>query len=276
MVVCASNDKFAMPMTVMLKSISLNSSASLINAFILDGGISSESKEKIYTSLIDSKISLHFYKIDDSNILDMKTSQSISIAAYYRLLIADLLPKNIHRVIYLDCDLILEDDIRKLWSIPLNDKSLLAVPEMNRDAMHVSSPSGLKLYNELKIPKENKYFNSGVLMLNLDKWRANDISHNIFNYLRKYKEHVRWYDQDGMNAVLWNDWDELPPQWNVQSVLYMYNSWEESTFTQKIYNEIKKHPSMIHFTFDWYKPWNINCTHPLKSRFQYYLNLTQW
>jgi lipopolysaccharide biosynthesis glycosyltransferase len=65
----------------------------------------------------------------------------------------------------------------------------------------VSSPRGLMNYQELGIPADCKYLNSGVLMFSLKKWRQDNASQEVIKYPNDYKQYVRWFDQDGLNAV---------------------------------------------------------------------------
>ncbi|MGV2389886.1 MAG UNVERIFIED_CONTAM: hypothetical protein LVR29_21425 [Microcystis novacekii LVE1205-3] len=104
----------------------------------------------------------------------------VTIAAYYRLLIPYLLPPSLEKVIYLDCDLILKEDLNNLWKIDVDNQYLLTVQDMGCPL--VSSKNGLKTYQELQISPDTPYFNSGVMILNLKKWREDDISFEVINY----------------------------------------------------------------------------------------------
>lgn len=288
-IVCASDDNFAMPLTVMLKSIVTNLKRyDSIIVYILDGGIYESSKELLNKSLEASKVIIHWIKIDDYELKDMKTSTPFSeifsnvrsttqftLATYYRLLIPKLLPKSIKKVIYLDCDTVVLNDISDLWDQAADNHYLLAVPDMWTEMLYVSSPFGLKLYQELNIPADNKYFNAGVLVLNLEKWRKDEIADKIINYLRLYQEYVIWLDQDGMNAILSGRWGELDPRWNVATMFYRYNSWFESPFDKETYDNIIESPYIVHFTED-KKPWHHNNKHPKRDLFLDYLYLTSW
>ncbi len=292
-IVCASDNNFAMPLTVMLKSIVTNlKKYDHIIVYILDGHIAESSKELIKESLSSSHIIINWINIDNDEIKDMKTSASFidkynnkfnkvkdkpqfTLATYYRLLIPKLLPESVKKVIYLDCDTIVLNDISDLWDQDVENHYLLAVPDMWTEAMYVSSPYGLKLYKELNIPAENKYFNAGVLVLNLEKWRDDDIASKIIDYIRRYREYVLWLDQDGMNAILSGKWGELNPLWNVMTILYKYRSWNESSFDKETFDKLIESPYILHFTEE-KKPWHNDSNHPKRKLFFDYLNLTSW
>jgi lipopolysaccharide biosynthesis glycosyltransferase len=184
-----------------------------------------------------------------------------------------LLPTHFSKAIYLDSDLIVQGNIEELWNIDLGDNYLLAVQDLG--APYVSSPRGLTNYRQLGIPPEYKYFNAGVLVLNLEKWRADEMSEKILEYVVNNKQHIRWHDQDALNAMLAGKWGELDPRWNQIPYLFKYSSWEASPFTENVFNDLTHNPFIVHFaTRD--KPWHESCNHPQKDLFFQYLDDPIW
>lgn len=269
-IVCASDSNFSIPLYVMLKSLFYNT-RSFVDIYILDGGITIEIIDKIRKMFSKSNFNINIIKINDDLLSDcLKVSERITRATYYRLLIPDIL-ENLNKVIYLDCDLIVNYDIQFLWDLDIENKAIAAVTEMNKKALYVSSPWGLKLYKKLHIPEKNKYFNAGVLIMNLKKWRKYSYAAKMFNYLEENREFILWHDQDALNAILWNDWFELKPQWNVMSAFYGYRSWSDSPFSEMEYNQIKNKPYIIHYTNGKDKPWKKECNHPKKTLYYLYM-----
>jgi glycosyltransferase involved in cell wall biosynthesis len=122
------------------------------------------------------------------------------------------------------------------------------------------------------------YFNAGVLVLNLERWRAENISQKVFRYLREYRKYLNFEDQEGLNAVLAGDWGMLDPKWNVQSSILSYARWAASTFKEEIRavrNDLLHNPHIYHFTGP-NKPWHLNYEHPAKVKWRYYLEKTGW
>lgn len=272
-VVCASDENFSRPLMVTLISLNENSSQKIV-VYIMDGGISRKTKMCI-SSLNLENIELKYVPINNKMLPKLKTSAAISIASYYRLLIPQLLPQKIKKVVYLDCDVIIKKDITILYNLDMENKAICAVAEMAANARYVSSPRGLKLFEQLGIKEYNKYFNAGVLLINLDKWRQKDICDKIINYLIKYDKYVLWHDQDGLNAILWNDWKELDPRWNVMTALYLADSWQNSVFNREDFYRIKSNPYIIHFTNKSSKPWLKESNHPYKSLYNKYLQIIE-
>lgn len=268
-IVCATDEKYAIPTMTMIKSIEYNSKES-VNVIVLDGGINSNTKKRFLKNFADTSIDIIMYTIDNSIFPNLKTSERMPIVTYYRLLIPEILYQ-FEKVIYLDSDIIVLGDINKLFEMELGNKALGAVHEMNKKAMYVSLMWGIKPCRELGIPLKSHYFNAGVLLLNLKKWRDENISKRIFDYFQKYEKYVYFHDQDGLNAVLWNDWAELPPVWNVMTAFYEAKDWTESTFDQNEYRYVRENVELIHYiNCTMWKPWMDKSTHPRKEEYNKY------
>jgi lipopolysaccharide biosynthesis glycosyltransferase len=277
-IVCAADDKYVMPLTVTINSVLANlRNHQQIVVFVIDGGIRQSNKHKIINSLSTEKVDVKIQWVQPrADLLEkMKVSGHVTVATYFRLLIPDLLPDWFNKAIYLDGDIVVNEDLGKLWDLELGDNYLLAVQDTS--APYVSSPAGLTNYKELGIPSDWKYFNAGVLAINLQKWRTDSVSAKVIQYLAENEEHVRWWDQDGLNAILAGKWGELDPKWNVMLLPHLYDcpSLRNNTFNEDVYNGIVKNPCILHFASS-SKPWTYNYRFPAKDLFFQYLDQTAW
>ena len=289
-VVCAADDNYAMPLSVTVRSAIVNLQIQRkILLFIIDGDISNRNKQKILKSLNSEKCEVKFIPKPDY-LLKMTEFEHIpkyhvlsaSGAAIYRLMISELLSKQFDKAIYLDCDLVVRGNLGELWESDLAENYVLAVPDML--IKYVSSPCGLLNYQELGISPNAKYFNSGVLVINLKKWRDDKITIKAIEYLKHNREYVRWHDQDVLNALFASQWGELNPQWNFMVGIYEYSLSQDSLFPghdqddlnaiQNLYNNLVQNPYIIHFTSG-NKPWNSRRT-LLKEYFFEYVDMTAW
>ncbi len=277
-IVCAADNGYAMPLAVTVRSVMANiQTKRKIVLFIIDGGIRLGNKRKIIESLNSEQIKIEWVQPKRAIFAKMMVSLHVTIATYYRILIPELLPSNFKKAIYLDSDLIVKGDIEQLWNIDVEDNYLLAVQDIG--APYVSSHQGLMNYKQLGIPASYKYFNGGVLVFNLEKWRQDNISKQIIEYLEQNREYVRWWDQDGLNAILAGKWGELDLKWNQHPEIYDYSSWNDSEFKDKlkyVYNDIIHNPYIVHFATPG-KPWMYSsCKHPEKNLFFQYVDKTAW
>ena len=271
-VVCAADDGYAMPLAVVIRSAleNLNRDRQII-FFVIDGGIKPKNKDKILRSINSKKSDIKWLQPSVDLLENMKVSGHIKMAAYFRLLIPSLLPHHFDKAIYLDSDLIVRGDLSELWDLDIADNYLLAVHQIST---YVSSFNGLVNYRELGIPSDYKYFNSGVLIMNLEKWRADKISARIIEYIEHNKEYVRRHDQDGLNAVLAGKWGELEPRWN-QTPGFYDRSWKDSLLSKEDFNNALHDPYIIHFASS-QKPWNSTKQYPANDLFFQYVDMTAW
>lgn len=277
-IACAADDSFAMPMAVMLNSALKNvSNNQQVQIFAIDGGIKESNKKKILESLGNKSVVFNWIKAPDSlpdNLPIAKDVQPhLNKSAYYRLIFARILPDEVDKLIYLDSDLVVLGDLNKLWAIEITDNYVMAAQDCG--IPFVSSPYGIKKYAELNIPADQKYFNSGVLVMNIAKWRSEDIEVKLFQYLEEYRADVQHHDQEAMNAVFTGKWGEISPQWNQTPLLFGYSSWKESPYQELDYANAINDPCIVHFASN-AKPWNSFEKHPRRDLFFEYLDMTAW
>ena len=279
-VVCAADNKYALPLTVTLYSLlsNLNEKQPIV-LYVIDGTIKWWNKIKIEHSLskAHNNFKLEWLKpsMFEDKINKIKLSGHFTKASYYRLLIPYLLDEKIEKIIYLDSDLLIKKCITKLWNVNLQDKYLLAAQGIG--IPYVSSPGGLIKYQQWGLKKNDKYFNSGVLVMNLDKWRTDRISEQVIKFIQTNRESIRWVDQDGLNAMLAGKWGELDPRWNQTLMIHQYSSWQESPFSEEVYNNVLNDPWIVHFSSH-IKPWHFKVTYkcPNEDLFFEYLDRTAW
>ena len=293
-VVCASDNNYAMQLTVTMRSVLENLDEHVkVSFYIIDDGISPLSKEKLLKSLILEEYDINFIKIPTTLLKLISDSHKstqeseaqnkadyVSITSFYRLLIPEILPKDINKVIYLDCDLVVLDNIAELLEIDIGENYVLAVQDTW--IPYVSSPTSRIDSRFLRLPPNSKYFNAGVLVINMNKWREEDISLKAIDYFKENLKHIGWYDQGLLNILFVNKWGQLEPKWNCNPTSYydyssgQYLSWEvaDTPFSESAYNELIANPSIIHYVSE-KKPWTSRHT-PRKEFFFKYLDKTSW
>ena len=134
---------------------------------------------------------------------------------YARLFATERLPAEVRRFIYVDGDVLVLDDIEKLWSTDLNGASLAAVQDLA--VPRVSSPMGLKHFRTLGFDAEAPYCNAGVYVADVAAWRKARIGQAALAYLEEYRDHINLLDQDALNAVIKGSWKPLDYRWNLVS-----------------------------------------------------------
>jgi lipopolysaccharide biosynthesis glycosyltransferase len=254
--VCAADENYAMPLAVTVYSASLNlKSKQTIELFVIDGGIKESTKFRIKKSLASESITISWVQPTEKLFDKLPMTDTLTTATYYRLLIAQLIPTHFHKAIYLDTDVVVKGNLSQLWNIDIGDNYVLAVQDICQRSF--------------------KYFNSGVLVINLEKWRTENIGSRVIEYIEQNRDSIRWLDQDGLNGVLAEKWGELDPRWNQMHAIHECSSWTESPYAEDVYNDVLHNPYILHFTTP-PKPWQRGCQHPCQDLFFQYLDMTDW
>ena len=149
-----------------------------------------------------------FYFVDDSPLegVQFRKNRPLSVAAYYRLLLSSVLPEDLDKVLYLDCDMIVMRDIQEIFNIEIDGYALAAT----LDIFPYSSQHRLQLHMEVG---ENT-FCSGVMLVNLKYWRENNVEPGLLEYAKRHRKVVFLHDQDVLNYYFKKKWFILPPKWN--------------------------------------------------------------
>lgn len=260
-IIFASDNHYIQHLATALTSLFENTAHSnkiVIN--IIDGGISKENKIFLKQLVERYDSILQFKKINNNILKGLVINGHITEATYYRILIPSLFGEDVTKAIYLDCDIIVCADIIDFWIQDIRSFALGAIRfyEFNGQAL-------------LGIPREASYFNAGVLLMNLEKWRENNISSKVLDFIAKYPERLISWDQDALNGVLYNDWVEIDMKWNLRSQLFEYDYIKAGLPSEEEFNELKRNPSIVHFTTA-SKPWHYLNNHPFKADYFYYLN----
>jgi lipopolysaccharide biosynthesis glycosyltransferase len=257
-VVC--NNHFAVLLAALLKSLDLtHKSQEDITLYIVDDDLSSSNRTKLARCIDSSKISLVWIKMQDAiprNMIIPMDNSSFPVSAYIRLFASYFVDSKVEKVIYLDADMILLEDISVLWNIDLQGHVLAAVVDR---AEKVSNPwGGIKNYKELGLNPESKYFNSGLLVIDIPLWRKLDLTNKVLQCVGNNKAYTGFPDQYGLNVVLVDQWLELDSRWNCVPI-----------------STVEK-PFLIHFIGrkPIFKLYEGNPAY--KNLFFHYLNQTEW
>lgn len=278
-IVCGADDNYALPLAVTLYSALVNlDDEGPVTLYVVDGGLQTESRRRI-ERVVDATppvVDLRWTTVDLQAISDLPTHEWINTTTYLRLFIPEIVPDEAERALYLDSDLQVEASLSDLWTTDLDGRALGAVRAYGTP--YVSSSLGIAKYDELGYAPDTPYFNAGVLLLNLDRWRDDAISEQVIRYLREYEEHVQMVDQEGLNAVLAEAWKPLDLKWNVMSHLVNFDDWAETPFKERVRprrRELLDEPHIYHFAGG-SKPWQIACIHPAQLEWVGYLWESGW
>ena len=259
-----TDEKYSFPCGVCITSILENNKNEECNIYILTTGLKKETIEKIeqlketYHQNIEIKI------LDESIFKGLKISDRFPVSIYFRYLLPQLLEGE--KTIYLDCDTIVTKNLKELWQTNIEDYACGVVEDQMSDDIRIQN----------RIGHNKDYFNSGMLLINLEFWRKNQIAKQLIEFIYNNPEKCIYPDQDALNYILHNKVRFLEYKYNFQEFFYLP---KEETFLHRskwrnlIFDGDK--PTIIHYT-NHIKPWIKSCTHPDKTVFLKYHAISPW
>ncbi|MEM1129277.1 MAG: glycosyltransferase family 8 protein [Pseudomonadota bacterium] len=178
------------------------------------------------------------------------------------VIVADVLPSDIDRAIFLDADLMIVDDLGPLWETDLEGKVFGACRDLAISTC--GSPRGVKSPEKWGVPPSAPYLNAGVMLIDLAAWRQRDPLDALLDYMRKTGKAADQFHQEALNAVMWQEWKAVPDRWNLIAGLYGRSFGPYS----RTGND---DPAVLHFSGS-IKPWRIKSDNPIFAAYLAELN----
>ncbi len=258
---------FAMPLAATLASVAAAHPPGAVRATVVHDGLAADEIDRAEAGLA-GKLAVRWLRVDPDAVAGAHFSDFLTRASLFRMLLPRVLPDE-QRVIYLDSDIVVADSLLPLWEQELGGTPVGAVRDAG--APFPVGPLGTD-WRGLGLEPSTPYLNTGVLLIDLDAWRRDDLGERTIDLLRGARP--VWGDQDGLNAVLGGRWLELPRRWNLQSpdargVGLAWALWREDV------EEALADPAVVHFT-ERDKPWMYGCEHPLAEVWFEALDRTAW
>jgi lipopolysaccharide biosynthesis glycosyltransferase len=274
-IVLACDSNYAALVAVFIESFyQTNRSFSFARFHLLANQVKDEEIESLRRQIRENKGLLLTYDISNlETLLGIQVPNTIAISSYARLFVAELLPKDLDRVLYVDCDVIATDDLADLWKVDLGANLVAGVLDTLYDDSS-KTEVGMQIHSE--------YVNAGVLLIPLKTWREENIKSAFLKVLEKYNGHVYHHDQGIINAVCERRTVIVHPRYNVMTTYFTHKyayirRLNTPFYSKEEYDEAVKNPALIHFTEGFYgRPWIKHCKHPYAGRFIAFRENTAW
>ena len=208
----STDDNYMPYLDVALRSLIANASKDYnYRIIVLNTGLSPDNIANVRLNEREG-FAINFIDISE-NVKNIKSHfknvYHFSIVTYYRLFIASLFPQY-DKIIYLDCDLVVLGDISELYNTELGDNILGAVPDQ-----YVCNTREFRTYAKKAIGvNPDTYFNAGVLVISLEKFRKNDIENKFIKLITEYDFDLLDPDQAYLNYLCFEKTHILPSGWN--------------------------------------------------------------
>ena len=261
-VLMAVDEQYATPLWVTVASLleSLRPGVGL-DLYVMASGLRPGTRSRLEGGW-DGRVRLHWAPLDNSKLESLRGyAYPSSPVINFRLVLGSSLPRDVSKVIYFDADLLIQRDIFELWEQDMQGKIVLAVQDsyiQKLPARYLPAQPGV----------EQPYFNSGVMVIDLEAWRMAEIEQCCLGAAKRLAHRTKWLDQHVLNACLAGRWGQLTPVWNKQFFLDVFPDWRCGPYEEKEFLEARSGPTIIHFSSRT-KPWHAFCDHPRQDVLAY-------
>lgn len=264
-VLMCTNALFLQHAAVCLASLLTNNSELFFDIVIVERVTENLDKEKLRRSMARfPNHSLQFQKFvpPAKLLLPLESGAHYTIDTYTRLWLAEFFPEDVERVLYLDADIVVVGSIAPLWRVDLAGALMGAVDIPGSD-------QGVR---RLGMRFEDGYFNAGVIVTDLQQWRATRAEEVVLDYIRANPERIE-YDQDALNACFHRRTKRLDYKWNV--IRPFFREPLALPLERAEIEAIRRDALIIHFNGS-SKPWSYFSDHPRRAEYEKYLQMTEW
>jgi len=247
-----------------------------ITVYIIDLDISFENKIKIESITNNYNRQVVFIKFpNEISEIDELASKYIVYpkATYARLILLRLLPNNLDKILYLDCDTIVADGLTDLWETEIDKFGVGGVFDI--------MPIWKKKRNNLS---ENYYVNAGILLINLKYWRESNAEQKFFEIIKDKSYYFQNCDQDIINIAFKKSIKIIDLKYNLTTHYLDFKNYcqyykickkiNSNYYSAEQFNTALAIPSIIHYAGR--RPWFSNYYCPRKNDYIKYLKLSPW
>lgn len=258
---------FTYPVGVLITSILENNKDMKISFHIfVDDKIEDKELNRFKDLIEFYDTNIIIYEIDNSEFLNLD-DREFTIATYYRFAIPYQLKDLTDKYLYIDADMIAIRDLKDYLNINIENKIAAVVDDFTLD----------KVGNPILLAEDKKYFNAGMMYINLNLWMKEQVSEKSVSILRevnldpkqkiKYGYEFRCFDQDALNIVLKNKVKYIEPKYNFLANISLKHN--------KNLQNVPMDTIFIHY-HGFNKPWHEWCFHHLARYFRDYKEISPW
>ena len=195
--------------------------------------------------------------VDDSKLRGLKNTWTIY--TWYRVLLPDILDEDVHRVLYLDADVLVAGSIGPLFRLDMTDKAIAGTVDFQS--------KDIRTYQRCGYEPEKEYVCAGVLLMNLDYWRAYDVASQVVRWGRENNDRIQFPDQDSINYICRDAKILLPLKYDIVDGFF-YDDYYYQNYPQEL-RECIESPAIIHYAGQ--APWVVELSnHVLQDEWETY------
>ena len=264
-ILCCINDAYAQHCGVLLASLFENNRDLKFHVHIFSFCLNKASKENLSSVATSYHQTLSIQVIDKPDFeLPNLDGHYISAETYIRLFVPQYIDSSIDKILYLDVDMVVVESVKELLAVDLKDNLVGAIMDSPMQGRN----------NRLEIPEKYGYFNAGLLLINLRKWREENFTEKCIDYICNNASLIVQHDHDVLNALAYDQWLRIPFKWNMLNTFFLFPPRINVELANEV-KECKKDVRIAHFTGT-VKPWTAWTRHPYGGLYYKYIKHTPW
>ena len=260
------DENYLRPCQVMLDSFFAgNPEERDVTVYLLHSGIPTGKLEELAGFCTGFGAELKPMIVDTALFESAPTSKRYPKEMYYRLLSPLILPREVERVLYLDPDMLIINPLRPLWELDLHGKTFAA-------ASHTGLTEMANEINQVRLDTEHEYFNSGVMLIDLNAARKLVTAEDVFRCVSEHEKELILPDQDVFNMLYGKETQPIDDVvWNYD--VRNYSKYLIRSSGRHDLNWVMQNTAVLHFCGK-NKPWNEDYKNPFGMLYLHYMNLT--
>lgn len=279
--VWSTSDSYAeIAATSIISVLENNKDIDIISIYVIDMGLSEKNKRNIVNMINAYERTIYFLeKFDIEQHIGIEINVGRwHISTFSRLFLLHILPEELEKIIYLDCDMIVLSSLNELWSMDMENSWVMSADDCR----------GVKYRTNIGIDKDSIYTNNGLMVIDLKAWKDNNVELLFIDFIKKHNGDITYMDQGVLNGVLQpiHKVKLLPISYNAQTACFDLGYDGLQTCRRPVWaykkDEFEKgirNPIVVHFTTCFYsgtRPWFQKDSHPYRREFLKYREMTPW
>jgi lipopolysaccharide biosynthesis glycosyltransferase len=267
-------ESYALRLAVAVRSLTDNLGPHRTLALtIIEDGVSAETKRRLHASWDLSRTDVEWVDVTRGGRVHLPSVSGLAPIYLVRLFCTAYVDRDVDRIVALDPDVLVVADVGRLWELPLNGRTVLAT----RDPFvpTVGHPDGVAAWRDAGLSAAAPYLNAAVMLLDLDRWRDDNVSSAAARFIDAHARTIRFGDQDVLNAVLTGRWGELDLRWQVHPRILNHPRLARQYVDRERLVQLSRDPWIYHFGGR-LKPWVYPARQPADLLFFTYLDRTEW
>ena len=263
---CALDANYLPQLRVLLTSIRLNNPGETFGLYLMHSGLPECELEGLERWCGEGGWEFHSVPVDAALFDGAPVTAQYPREMYYRLLAGQMLPESLSRVLYLDPDILVINPLRELWETDMQGNMFAA-------AAHTGKTELANNVNRIRLGTDHDYYNSGVLLIDLERCRSEVTPDELFAFVREHRRELVMPDQDLLNAVYG---DSILP---LDDALWNYDARNFNNYMLRSAGEqdmdwVMENTAILHFCGK-AKPWKPNYIYRFGVLYRHYERLAE-